>query len=344
MFDALSLAANSALFIVSSIAVLIAGTRLARLADALQSRTGFGEALVGVFLLGFISALPELAVSVSASLAGNAQLAANNLLGGLALNIALLAAADAAVRHEALTSAVATPTPLLQAALLIVLLTVATVATLSDDVLVLGAGAWSWTLFAGYLLCARVIHATRGRQQPWIPHERPPARLEEKSRAAESSASARPLALSIAAAAAVILVAGYMLSQTGDALARQTGIGASFFGVVFLALATSLPEASIVFGAVRLGRYEMAIGDILGANLLGVALLFAVDLAYPHGPVFAELGPFSAYAALLAIAVTALFVAGLVERSHKRILRMGVDSAAVLCTYLVGLVVLYRAR
>jgi cation:H+ antiporter len=90
MFSDLPLGGNIAVFLFSSVIVWCAGRYVTRCADRLQARTGIGEALIGMLLLGFISALPELAVSVSASWAGNAQLAVNNLLGGMALNVAIL--------------------------------------------------------------------------------------------------------------------------------------------------------------------------------------------------------------------------------------------------------------
>jgi cation:H+ antiporter len=195
-----------------------------------------------------------------------------------------------------------------------------------------------------------VIRKTRGSES-WIPSERASAHAEAHEHRARDGdrdgarSDVAHLVPKLAIGAAVILAAGYVLSVSGNALAEQTGLGASFFGAVFLAVSTSLPEMSIVFSAVRIGRYEMAISDILGANLFGLALIFVVDLAYTgSGPVLSEVGRFSSFAALLAIAVTALFVAGLVERSHRRIMRMGVDSLAVLATYLGGLVLLYGLR
>jgi len=348
MPEDLPLWGNVAVFLAASVAVWLAGTRVTRYADALQAQTQMGEALIGMLLLGFISALPELAVTVSASWAGNAGLAVNNLLGGMALNVAILASADAAIRREVLTAAIATPAPLLQAALLIVLLSIVAAATVVGDVPLYGVGAWSVLIVVLYVLCLRVIHQTRNRGA-WVPREhagggrvaRDSAPVRDD--AGDGSSRAR-LVVKIVAGAAVILAAGYALSESGDALAEQTGLGESFFGAVFLALSTSLPEISIVYTAVRMGRYEMAIGDILGANLFGLALIFVADLAYTSGPVLAEVGAFSTFAALLGIAVTGLFVAGLLERSHFRIMRMGVDSLAVLGTYAAGLVVLYGLR
>lgn len=340
-FTAYPLAANVAAFAAAAAIVWFAGRHVVRQADALEARTGAGEALIGMLLLGFITALPELSVTLTASFAGNAPLAVNNLLGGMSLNVALLAFADALVRREALTSAVASPTPLLQGALVVVLLAAAASATVVGDVPVFGIGLWLWGIAGGYVVCLWLVKKTRHRR-PWVPEGNgAPAREHEKKR--EERSPGRILA-STAFGAAFILAAGFVLARSGEALAEQTGLGASFFGAAFLALATSLPEMSIVFSAVRIRRYEMAIGDIFGANLFGLALLFAVDAAYDGPPVLNEVGRFSSFAALLAILVTGLFLAGLLERRHRMVMRMGVDSLAVLVAYFAGLALLYQLR
>ena len=69
-----------------------------------------------------------------------------------------------------------------------------------------------------------------------------------------------------------------------------------------------------------------------------------VDAVYAGGPVLNEVGRFSVVAALLGIIVTTLYIAGLVERRDRTILRMGVDSLFVLVAYLGGLIPLYQLR
>lgn len=330
MFQELPLPANAAAFLVAAAVVWLAGTRVTRYADAIQDATGAGEALLGMLLLGFITALPETAVTVTASHAGNAQLAVNNLLGGMALNVAILASADAAVPREALSAMVGSHTALLQGALLILLLAVVACGTLAPGPALLGIGAWSWGILAVYLLCLVLI-------------QRSPRGAKE-ARGEGSGAPLGALAGKTALGAAAILAAGYVLARAGDALAEQTGLGSSFFGAVFLALSTSLPEITIVYSAVRLGRYAMAAGDIFGANLLGLALLFLVDAVYREGEVLAAAGKFATFAALLGIVVTALFLAGILERSHRRVGRMGLDSLLVLVAYAGGVAVLYGIR
>ncbi|MGE3915829.1 MAG: sodium:calcium antiporter, partial [Hyphomicrobiaceae bacterium] len=147
-----------------------------------------------------------------------------------------------------------------------------------------------------------------------------------------------------AAAGVAILAAGYVVSRSAEVIADTTGLGQSFVGAALVAISTSLPELSTVLAAVRLNLYTMAISDILGTNLFDVALLFVVDAASSGKSVLSSAGSFATVGANLGIMVTGLFLVGLSERRDRTILRLGVDSAAVLVAYLGGLVLLFTLR
>jgi cation:H+ antiporter len=142
-------------------------------------------------------------------------------------------------------------------------------------------------------------------------------------------------------ASVVVLIAGAVLPSTADRLATQTGLGANFIGFVLGGLVTSLPELSSTVAAVRLGEYEMAFSDAFDTNLCSLMLIFVTDLIYQGPPVLNELGSFSLVAILLGIAVTTIYLAGLIVRPKSAFLRMGFDSLLVLCTTGAGMLLLY---
>jgi cation:H+ antiporter len=82
----------------------------------------------------------------------------------------------------------------------------------------------------------------------------------------------------------------------------------------------------------------------LGTNLFDLALLFGVDAVISGEAVLDRLGRFSAFAAIVGLVVTTLFTLGLIERRDRTVFRMGFDSAAILVTYAVGLVILFQLR
>nr|WP_238344338.1 hypothetical protein [Ramlibacter lithotrophicus] len=336
---------NAAVFAASAAVVWITGTKVAHYADDLAIASGIGHATVGLVLLAGITSLPEVAVALSSAAAGAPALSVNNLLGGVAMQIAILAVADAIIGKQALTVIAGTPLLLLQgtATVMLLLLFVAGVAV--GDRPLLGEGAWSWGLLVLYLLSIWTIANAQG-SRVWLVHktqeQTEQAPVHEPTQT--DGGHLKPLLLKLAAGAAVILVAGFVLSRAGDAIAAQTGLGRNFVGAVFLALSTSLPEISAVLAAVKLRRYEMAISDIFGTGLFNVALVFLVDAVYAGPPVLNEVGRFSLFAAVTAALLVCIYLVGLIERRDRTIARMGIDSLAVLLAYAGSLAILYHLR
>jgi cation:H+ antiporter len=334
---------NVALFAACAAVVWFAGTRITRYAVVIARRTGIGYAATGVLLLAVVTSLPEAAVTASASAAGNAGLALNNLLGSVALHLAILAVADAVYGKDALTSVIADPVVLLQAALNVLLLALFTAAAVLGDLALPGVGAWSVVLLVAYVVAVWFIERSRDLHS-WIAAKAPLGREAPIGEGEPAEAALRPVLLKTVAAGAAILTAGTLLSKSGEAIAEQTGLGQSFAGFVLLAVATSLPEMSTMFAAVRMRRYLMAVSETFGSNLFTIGLVFLADASYQDGPILDQADAFTAFAAVLGIAVTALFLIGLIERRDRTVGRMGIDSLAVLCTYFAGLALLYQLR
>jgi cation:H+ antiporter len=344
MFEDLSPGWNVVLFLGAAVAVWFSAVRLTRRADAIATRSGMGQEMVGLLLLGGATSLPELAVAATATLHGSPTLTINDLLGSAAINVVLLALADSAIRRRALTSVQGSPKVMLIGVLGVVTMALVVAPTITGDRSVLGIGGWSWVLLLVYGAAVWIM-AHSHAELAWRPmqEDRSGGSSQAEPDPAGEDSMARVVA-GAAAAAAVILVAGFVLARTGDAIAQQTGLGTSFFGAVFLALATSMPEASTVLAAVRLKRYEMAISDVLGTNLFNVTIIVLVDALHPGAPVLVEAGRFASFAALLALILTCLFLVGLVERWDRTIGRLGIDSVLALLTYGGGLAVLYQLR
>jgi cation:H+ antiporter len=335
---------NSLIFLVAAVFIWFAGTRLVRYLDAIAVKTGLGQAFVGMLLLGSITSLPEIANVMTSSWTGNPSLAINNLLGSASINVLLLAIADSFIGRDALTSLVAQPATLMQAALSMIVMALVATAITSGDTSVLGIGAWSIAVFASsigaFWLCAQYE-----RTAPWVVKEEPQSK--ERGIPGAENAGPQSLRLLIAKAAVVgvvIFVAGYCLSQTGDALAVQTGLGSGFVGFVLIGVSTSLPELSTIVAALRMRKYEMAIGEVLGTNFVNVSLILLADAMFTGGPVINELGRFEIASALLGIVLTGVLLIGLLERRNPTFLNMGYDSLAIMLAFSGGLVMLYALR
>lgn len=329
-------------FAAAGAVVWLAGTRMARYAQLVSQRTGLEQALIGLFLLGGVTSLPEVATTITASLRDNAPLAVNNMLGGVAMQVVILALADAVIGRDAISGVIAHPNVLLIGTLNILLLALVAIGITVGDAGVLGVGAWSATVFLAYVIALWLMSRFK-RSESWTPAQQapPPQRPREQK---GSDLSNSRLAFYTSAAALVILAAGYVLATRGEAIAEKSGLGMSFVGAVLVAGATSLPEIITAVEAVRLRMHGMAFADVFGTNLFDLALIPIADIFYAGPLVLNEVGRFSVVAALLALLLTVIYLAGLIERRDRVVLRMGIDSLAVILVYLGGLVLLFTLR
>jgi cation:H+ antiporter len=335
--------ANALIFLAAATLVWGAGTRLTRYLDSVAERTGMSQAFVGMLLLGGITSLPEVANAITASAIGNPALAINNLLGSAAINVLLLAVGDALIRRDAVTSVIAKPSTMMMGTLSILVLIAVAMAVTTGNLPVFGLGLWgivlcalsigSFWLSAGY--DARSAWALRGEE-------------EEEEAEAEGGASGPRASLGSlvarSAAAGAVFSAGYALSQTGDALAEQTGIGTGMVGFALIGLSTSLPELSSILTALRIRRYEMAFGQVLGTNFINLSLILLADAVFAGGPMINELGAFETVSALLGAILTGVFLVGLLEHRNPTVIRMGYDSVAVMLLFGGGLILLHAVQ
>lgn len=338
---------NIGIFLVAAAIVWSAGARLVRVVDAISDKTGMARAFAGMLILGSITSAPEISATLTSAGSGNPTLAINNLLGSLSFNLIILVLADSMIRQHALTAVIVGPSILLQGALGIAAMAVLALAIIAGDTLVLGVGLWSTALFA-FMVFAFRLSSRYDTRSPWRtdrsvdPDEF--TRIYGTPILGRSQLEGWSLAGLVAATAGlamIVLATGVALSRAADALAGQTGLGSGFTGLLLLGLATSLPEVSTAISAVRLRRFEMAIGGILGTNIFNLGIVFLADAALGGPPILNAAGRFEIAATLLALLLTGILMIGLLEQRNRQIFGLGVDSWAMLFVYAGGIGLLY---
>jgi len=353
-FTQYAVALNLLVFAGAAGVIWYAGTKLERQADAIALRTGLGKAFVGMLLLAGATSLPEIATTVTALLIGNVPMAVHNLLGSVVFNTAALAIADAVSGRSALTQRAPRYVLIIAGLGVVFLLAVVLMGTaVARGVesslrppawLVLGR-VWEMLLIAAFL---GVLYVTyRGQVHPrWQPTSPEAAPGGDEAAAdptedAFSAWSSAQLYGAFAAASLAVLAAAWLLTQTGDALAVQTGLGGGFVGFTLIALATTLPEISTTVAAARAGHDEMAVTNIFGSSAFVVMLLGVTGLVVGDEILRQAASPTASFAAALGMVVTLVYLWGLLERQDRTYLRMGWDSLAVTLLVLGGSWVVY---
>lgn len=320
-------------FVFTAAVVVFAGTRLARDGETIADRTGLGQAWVGAILVATATSLPEIVTGISAVWQGNTGLAIGDLFGSSMANMLILGIADLVTRRTHLMTQVAINQAMV-GVLAITLTAVAAAGVVAGErYVLLGIGWAPLVIAAGYLFGARLIHVNRNRERTVPPG------AERKA-----SGSIKRPAIGFAVAAAAILAAGPFLARSAGALAEQWGIATGFFGMVFLATATSLPEVAVVWAAIRTRAYTLAVGNIFGSNCFNMVLLLFLDIANGGGNVLSQADPGMIVGAVFAIVLTAQALLDLLNRSREhRIWFIEPGPLLVVLTYAAGLFLTYRA-
>ncbi len=91
--------------------------------------------------------------------------------------------------------------------------------------------------------------------------------------------------LQLLASAVLILGSARYLTRSSDTIARRTGLGHTFVGMVLLATATSLPELGTGVSAIGLqDSPDLAAGAAFGSNLVNILIIGIADLVWRNGP------------------------------------------------------------
>lgn len=334
-------------FALAAAVVIVAGSKLTRMADQLADRLNIASGWIGLILLATVTSLPELITGGTATAIGNVDLALGGILGSCCFNITLIFLLNLLWRGGSVLSGVGAGHSLTssfgllligEALLGIVLLDKFAASREFAQIVEL---CWVALIAVTYLGCMKLVY-----------------RFERDQRLSEEVAGERPQVESavwvkLAALATILVAASWWLALIGDVLSTHKiemigrPLGATFVGACFLALATSLPEIATSVAAVRLGNLDLALGNIFGSNMFNIFVVpFLKIVSVCDGsPLLLAEGSFSGtqnlITGLLAILLTAIALGGLACKSKRIILKwFGFDSILIALTYAGGMLLL----
>lgn len=319
-------------FAVSAAAIVGAGVFLVRSTDTIANLTPLGRAFAGSILLAGATSLPELLVDVSAIRKGMPDLAVGDLMGSSLMNLMILAGADMVHRNPKKMFSPAGARHALAATISVNVTAVACIAIFLGPQLApyafgeIGLG----TIAIGVIYALGLRLVFRETREPLA--ARP-----------EKTASKRALASASSAyfiSALVIFVASPYLAEAAGRIADRSGLGTTFVGTTLVALCTSLPELVSTIAAVRMGAFDLAVGNIFGSNAFNMILLVPLDFVHT-GNLLGTVARHHVLTGLAVIVATSVALMGQLYQVEKRKRFLEPDAAAVIAIVLAALLGLY---
>jgi len=321
-------------FLLASLAIIIAGVKLASFGEALGKRTGIGQGWIGLLFLATITSIPELTTTVTGAAINVPNIAVGNALGSNMFNVAIVAVMDILLLGRGPFLVKVRSYHMISGGFAILLTTLVILGIAVDPgVEILGLSPISLIILLTYLFGIFILYRVEKREG-----------LTEPAEAGTMSLVRAVGGFLICAAA--IITAGVFLIHASKAISVETGLSASFMGAILVAVVTSLPELSTSIGALKIGAYDMILGNLFGSNMFNILTVFVADVAFRRGAILACLGigkDDQLIVASLGIGLTAIAIIAIGYRSRRRVLGMGVDAALLLTAYLLGTyLIIYR--
>jgi cation:H+ antiporter len=312
------------------------GSRLARYGDVIATRTGLGGSWIGLMLIATVTSLPELVTGMSAViLAHEPDIAVGALLGSCVFNLVILAILGVFMRGHSMFARVR-PGHERAAAFGAVMVVIVAGGLILDRWAgapsIAGVGLYTPLLLALYLLFMRSLFRFERDRRVAVDEEFPE----------DPETSLRRAVYGYWFAAIAVVAAGLWLPFVGKEMATALRVDATFIGTLFVAFATSLPEVVVTIAAVRIGSYNMAMGNLMGSNLFNILILVPEDLAFGGAPILSAVSPLHLISAASAVAMSGIAIAALLRPPRRRLWRV-VDWAgvALAALYLINSWVLY---
>ena len=245
-------------FIVGIVLVILGADWLTKGASGIARRFGVSELVIGLTIVALGTSLPELVISVGSAIKGSSGIALGNVIGSNIFNglfILGVAAVITPIRFNARMLTREIPFNLLASVVLILV---------SGSMLVGGGKGEFVTRYSGLLLlCFLAVFV---RYTFSIPND-------DDDEALEKPMSIGKVLLFILLGLAGLIFGGNIFVNGATELARVAGLSEAVIGITVVSAGSSLPELAVSVSAARKGNVGIALGNVLGSNILNIFLI-----------------------------------------------------------------------
>ena len=263
------------LFLVIGFVLLIKGADFfVEGSSSVAKRLHVPSIIIGLTIVAMGTSLPETAVSVSASLTGNNELAVSNVVGSNIFNLMVVIGVCAVlstvnVAKDTIKRDI--PFSLICAGFLM-LLGIVGLGDKSGMTLGHLDGVIFLVLFAGYIFCMIKIALKANREGRKV-------EIEGGSDEEIKLLSVPMSILFIVGGAIAIAIGGDMTVDAASRIASELGMSQTLIGLTIVSIGTSLPELVTSIVAARKNEVDMALGNAIGSNVFNILMVLGIASA-----------------------------------------------------------------
>ncbi|MBR4119874.1 MAG: calcium/sodium antiporter [Bacteroidales bacterium] len=243
-------------FIAGITLVLYGADALVKGAAALARKFNISELVIGLTIVALGTSLPELVISVSSAIKGSSGIALGNVIGSNIFNSMLILGVTAMItpiKFSAKMLSRELPFNLLASIVLILV---------SGSMLIGGGENEEISRYSGLiLLCFLAV---------FIRYTFSISNDSEESNEDIKSVSNWKIVFYIIVGLASLIFGGKLFVSGATDVARMLGLSEAVIGITIVSAGSSLPELAVSVNAARKGNASIALGNVLGSNILNI--------------------------------------------------------------------------
>jgi len=221
--------------------------------------TGIPSIIIGATIVSVATTLPELIVSVTANLQGSSEMAIGNAVGSIICNIGLISSLGfIALKNPIKKKLFAKKSSIMIASLL-------TFTAFAWDLKFTHMEALFVLLFIVLFLYYNIMGSKESKEEYTFDKSTLTKQIITKN-----------VVLFVAGAAGIVIGAS-LLVDNGQIIAKQLGVPEAIISLTLIALGTSLPELTTMLSSIKKKNQDIGLGNIIGANILNVALILTTS-------------------------------------------------------------------
>ena len=267
--------------------------------------------IIGLTIVALGTSLPEASVSITASIAGNNELALSNIIGSNIFNTLVVVGCSAMIAPFIMDRDI-----------------------IKRDLII--------NLIVSVSLCLFIFDGILGRMDGillliglvtfMMVLIRPVMRYDVEEEIGESFSISKSIILIVIGVVAIILGGNFVVNGASD-IARQWGMSETLIGLTIVSIGTSLPELVTSVVAARKGESSLSLGNAIGSNILNV--LFILGISGTLTPIAAVSENIIDVAVLIGIAVFILILSRFNDKMTRTKAAIFIGLYAIYMIYII---------
>lgn len=267
--------------------------------------------IIGLTIVALGTSLPEASVSITASIAGNNELALSNIIGSNIFNTLVVVGCSAMIAPFIMDRDI-----------------------IKRDLII--------NLIVSVSLCLFIFDGILGRMDGvllliglvtfMMLLIRSVMRYDVEEEIGESFSISKSIILIVIGVVAIILGGNFVVNGASD-IARQWGMSETLIGLTIVSIGTSLPELVTSVVAARKGESSLSLGNAIGSNILNV--LFILGISGTLTPIAAISENIIDVAVLIGIAVFILILSRFNDKMTRTKAAIFIGLYAIYMIYII---------